>query len=65
MFQSSLKKLIYLDLNSSGVNRSGFYVNMASKISRAYGRRHAPMKPPPPLPTVTPLHTRSSLARND
>ena len=27
------KKLICLDLNSSGVNRSGFYVNMASKIT--------------------------------
>ena len=39
MFQSSLKKLIYLDLNSSGVNSSGFYVNMASTISRGYGRR--------------------------
>ena len=29
--------------NSSGVNRSGFYFNMASKISKGYGRRHAPM----------------------
>ena len=34
----------------SGVNISGFYVNMAFKISRGYGRRHAPMNNPPPPP---------------
>ena len=36
------RKFICNDLNSSGVNRSGFYFNMASKISKGYGRRHAP-----------------------
>ena len=40
---SLCRKFICNDLNSSGVNRSGFYFNMASKISKGYGRRHAPM----------------------
>ena len=45
MFKSllSISMMRCNDLNSSGVNRSGFYFNMASKISKGYGRRHAPM----------------------
>ena len=33
---SLCRKFICNDLNSSGVNRSGFYFNMASKISKGY-----------------------------
>ena len=33
---SLCRKFICNDLNSSGVNRSGFYINMASKISKGY-----------------------------
>ena len=40
---SLCRKFICNDLNSSGVNRSGFYFNMASNISKGYGRRHAPI----------------------
>ena len=40
---SLCRKFICNDLNSTGVNRSGFYFNMASKISKGYGRRHAHM----------------------
>ena len=40
---SLCRKFICNDLNSSGVNRSGFHFNMASKIYKGYGRRHAPM----------------------
>ena len=40
---SLCRKFICNDLKSSGVNRSGFYFYMASKISKGYGRRHAPM----------------------
>ena len=40
---SLCRKFICNDLNSSGVNRIGFYFNMASKISKGYGRRHASM----------------------
>ena len=38
---SLCRKFICNDLHSSGVNRSGFYFNMASKISKGYGRRYA------------------------